>query len=340
MQSTPPLPISRKSAARSNVTPDALLQKSASTLGALYKPSTAYEPDQQGSLAKDLEPSNGAGLINVIKDYHWTLSKIDEEIPYVWLREYKCLENQIKRQTEAFLTQAGNTAGQALEVFGVKKGNTNELEIYKELFPKDQPTGFAYKFPYFNKNAFQLSTPNWTALPDAGQALSNLLSNTFGKVGETVAAAAGAVGDVVKFAAKMQTPAFGVADAPKVFKSHSERTINISFTLYNTLRPNDWKKNRQLGYLLVFQNLYNKRDYVTGVPPVFYDVFIPGQYYTYAAAMTDIKVEQLGNQRLLEDCIVPDAYQFDITLSELVMPSKNQLFAVSNGTARGQTQVQ
>jgi hypothetical protein len=50
--------------------------------------------------------------------------------------------------------------------------------------------------------------------------------------------------------------------------------------------------------------------------------------------MTNIVAKNLGNVRMINGYVVPDAYQVTLTLSEMVMPSKNQLFAASEGEAR------
>ena len=84
------------------------------------------------------------------------------------------------------------------------------------------------------------------------------------------------------------------------------------------------------------QNTMYKTSFVTGVPPVFYDIFIPGQYYCWASCVTNLNVGNLGNTRLINNYIVPDAYQVEITLTEMVLPSKNQFNArFSGGGAAG-----
>jgi hypothetical protein len=104
--------------------------------------------------------------------------------------------------------------------------------------------------------------------------------------------------------------------------------------LYNTLDSEDWKLNRQLCELLVNQNLYNKRDFITGIPPVFYEVLVIGQHFSWASCVTNITVYNRGNIRLLYDkdrdlkCNVPDVYEINMTLTDLVVPSKNQFQAV------------
>ena len=326
-----PLPITPKNQQRSND----VLNTGLGNTYATFKQSSSYDRDDQGSLARELEPGDGAGLIDVVNNFPWTLSKIDDEVPYIWIKEYRTTESQIKKQASVGF---GVGVDKTATAVGLDTKTKDTLDVYKELFPKDHPTGFAYKFPYFNKNLFQLNTPNWQALEDVSKSLGNLASS-FGPAGETIKKGGEAIGAVVETMGRAQTPAYGVADRPKVFLSHETRSITISFTLFNTIHHLDWKKNRDLGYMLMSQNLFNKRDYVTGVPPVFYDVWIPGQYFCYAAAMTNIKVEQIGNQRLYDDeHIVPDAYQFELVISELVMPSKNQFEALTTGEAKNMVQ--
>lgn len=306
---------------------------------------------REGSLAKVLRPpGNTEKEINVVADYRWTLSNLKNtedlaEVPFVRLREFKCVDSSIKRQMQ-FYTQLGIDTVES--AFGLDKNtNLEVLDSYQEIWPKDNPTNFSYKFPYFNKTAFELQTEPWQSLDSVGDAtkkittgIGQLLNNA--EIGNSIQKGIDFFRMGTNLALNSQYPTVGVPDRPKIFTAHGERNINISFTLYNTVREEDWKKNRDLLYLLMSQNLYNKRDYTTGVPPVFYDVYIPGQYFCYAAAMTNIKVEHLGNQRLFygdDGFVVPDAYQVDLTLTELVKPSKNQFESLADGTARNKVRV-
>ena len=117
-------------------------------------------------------------------------------------------------------------------------------------------------------------------------------------------------------------------DRPKLWSSHEFRTIEIKFPLFNTVGPSDWIKNRDLCWQLVNQNLFAKRDFITGIPPVYYEILIPGQHYSYAASVTNLTIYNRGNMRTLLDksggpTIVPDVYEVNITLQDLVMPSQN-----------------
>jgi len=219
------------------------------------------------------------------------------------------------------------------------------LSVYTEIFSQENPTEFRYIFPYFNKTAFDLGTQNWQQLDPIGESIKKFAGgaqkflNIFGDTGKTLGNVVGGavkVGEFIQQGAETalmaQYPSIGTQDRPRVFAGHSERQITISFPLLNTVNPYEYYKNRDLIYLLMSQNLYNKRDYITGVPPVFYDVHIPGQYYCYAAAMTNINVEHLGNTRILDSSwTIPDAYQVTLTLTEMVTPSKNQFEAMTTG---------
>jgi hypothetical protein len=309
---------------------------------------------KEGGLATTLAPLNDSYQeINVVSEYPWTLSRRDEEIPYVRLREYKCVDSSIKKQLAFYLQLAKDTGSDAVPMIGALAGKVGgmvganktyetSLDVYTDIWPKDNPTGFNYMFPYFNKTGFELGSEAWTSVGNIGDSIKQIASGIAdakgGKEAAEKAASFGKKLDLIESGSKallnMQYPGVGITDRPKMFNSHSDRTININFTLYNTINAEDWQKNRDLVYLLMSQNLFNKRDLTTGVPPVFYDVYIPGQYFSYASCMTNFKVDYLGNQRLLYDrFIVPDAYDVTISLTELVKPSKNQFESIQNGAA-------
>lgn len=324
-----PVPLNRKI----ETTKDRVYDMRKTSLGgegnsvAKFDINKAESAKKQGGLASDLIPS-GSGIIDVAKDYPWTLSPPTDEIPYIWLNEYRCTKSQILRGISAGI-------GSAVKKFNPLGATITEImDMYNAIMPKDNPSGFHYKFPYFNKSGFELGSPDWREMGSLTDSLKDM-SGFFGERGKQGAEALNVTGSVVNTAMHSMNAAVGVVDRPKVFMSHQDRSITISFTLFNTFAEWDWTKNRDLAYLLMSQNLFNKRDYITGVPPVFYDVYIPGQYYSFASAMTNIKIDHLGNQRLInEEYIIPDAYQFELTLTELVKPSKNQFESISNGYAK------
>ena len=265
---------------------------------------------------------------DVVKEYRWTLTDLNKstslpDTPFIEIKGYNVTESSIKTQLEFYGKGLYDLVSNSLD---------DPMSPYKELFPKDNPSPFGYKFPYFSDVNFEVNSPTWASLDivegvnKAGEALGGFL---FGDAGRQAASSllkgAGTVG--MGFLAATN-PKVGIFDRPKLWSNHEYRTINIKFSLFNTYDPQDWEKNRELCYELVKENLYLKQNFITGVPPVFYDVLIPGQYYSYASAVTNLTVFNRGNMRLLKDktgltCNVPDAYEVSMQLTDLVMPSQN-----------------
>jgi hypothetical protein len=292
-----------------------------------------------GGLAKLYVPKGGANgtkfsYINVTKDFPWTLNEsrsIRNSAPIAILKEYQVNESSIKRQMLFYAAGISEAAsGAAADI----------LSPYKELFPKDKPTGFVYEFPYFSDVNFQLTTPQWASL-DTLEQLSKTSQSIAGLAkGPKAAKMVGTVTDIAEGALSLGLqaayPRVGIMDRPKLWQSHDFRTTNIRFPLFNTKDPNAWRRNRELCFLLINQNLFNKRDFITGIPPVFYQLEIPGQHYSYASCVTNITVSNRGNMRLIKEgnlyVNVPDAYEVEITLTDMVMPSKNLFQSIENTT--------
>jgi len=272
-------------------------------------------------------PEAGDGTIDVRTDYYWTLTPPvgRKEIPYIQLTEYEVNETTISNQVQ-FYTE------------GIANGfaGTGVLAPYEGLFPKsdENATGFVYKLPFYSDINLEVNSPEWTSVDTLEaakgaasgfmKAIDPRLSRLFEGAVEGATTAAGA------FLA-LNYPKVGIMDRPKLWQSHQFRTYTIKFPLYNTICPNpnnpEWLRNRQLCELLINQNLYNKLSFVTGIPPVFYDVWIPGQHYCPAACVTNLTINNRGNIRLLtagnKEYNVPDVYEFSMTLTDMVIPSKN-----------------
>lgn len=250
-------------------------------------------------------------------------------------------------------------------VFGVSKlieswksatSSGDLLTVYDEIFP-DRPTGNTYYFPYFTKGFMELSSPQWEQLDDIGASINNMMQ---GAADLTMALGKGLDSNTLQNAAqltdwvrqggimakeaamtgmKFAYPVVGIFDRPRIFASHNEREVTIEFPLYNTIDSGHWEGNRDLIYMLMTQFLYLKNSYITGYPPCYYRVFVPGQYFSFASCVTDFRVTNLGNIRRIGANNVPDAYQISLTLKEMVIPSRNQFEAMLNGEASSRVNV-
>ena len=311
------------------------------------------------------------GLFDVVRSFPWTPSTKNNrnDIPEIILYEHRNNESAILRNImfyanglNGLANQAGNAGtgallgalfaglpgaitGGILGALTTSNDTTakNLLEVYKEIFP-DNPTGNTYYLPYFTKSYMELSSPPWEQLDDISTSIEQLAksaADAAGAVGldgvsQGIAAArsiGGFAKEVGMTALRWAYPIVGVYDRPRIFASHDERSVNIQFPLYNTLNADDWKMNRDLIYKFMVQSLYTKNSFITGYPPVFYRVLVPGQYFSFASCVTDFSVQNLGNVRKMYGFNVPDAFQVSLTLREMCMPSANQFRAMANGEA-------
>jgi hypothetical protein len=283
----------------------------------------------------------GSGNVDVVNDYTWTLTpkKGRKEIPTIRLTEFEVNESTITRQIDFYTT--GTARG-----IGIGGAATDILSPYDELFPKDKDTKFVYTFPFYSDINFELNTPTWTSI-DTLEAAKGVASETASMIhpflGEAVDKGINLAAGVTGAVLAARYPKVGIMDRPKLWSHHEFRSYTVTFPLYNTINNDsnnpEWIKNRELCELLINQNLFNKLSWITGIPPVFYEVLIPGQHYAYAACVTNISVYNRGNLRQLSMTggalvNVPDVYEVNITLTDLVVPSKNQFQAINNETVR------
>jgi hypothetical protein len=323
---------------------------------------TTNTTDTGGSLPVNFDQLK-ATEVNVVKDYRWTLSDVKDrdDIPYIRLTEHRYNESMLKRQALFYAKGITTAAGDAATTVGnIATGNADSgsvraiLDVYDEIFP-DNPTGFSYVLPYFSKNQFELTTPQWQQVDGIGEAIQGGMTGLGGTLDKLklpggdllkgAAAVTEAVGAAAELGLKALYPVVGIVDRPRIFTNHAERSVTVSFPLYNTVTAGEWAKNRNFYYTFASQNLFAKRNFITGLPPVFYRVFVPGQYFSFASCVTQINIENLGNITKenygggTSEYIIPDAYQVTITLTEMLMPSLNQYQALQNGDARNRVRV-
>jgi hypothetical protein len=296
-----------------------------------------------GGLAKIYKPANGSSkYVNITEDYPWTLSvNAKKTTPRVILKEFQLNETTIRRQYLFYTTAAGNFSSSGNTPPVPTESIGQFLQPYEELYPKNKTTetGFVYDIPYFSDINFEVKSSQWATLDGLEQAQKAVVGTAgfaagagfAGVIDQLVSLGAAAAGA----GASLLYPKVGIMDRPRIWQNHEFRTIEIKFPLFNTIAPDDWKRNRLLCELLVNQNLYNKRDFITSVPPVFYEVLVIGQHYSFASCATNVTVYNRGNVRVLKTddnkpVNVPDVYEINLSLTDMVMPSKNQFQSIND----------
>jgi hypothetical protein len=133
-------------------------------------------------------------------------------------------------------------------------------------------------------------------------------------------------------------------DKPQVWSTAQPRTHNVSFPLFNTVDFASLVKNWELCHLLCYQNLYNKRNLFTGLPPVYYEITIPGVHYCKAGYISKLNISNIGNIHRIELPVgpggtsllvnIPDAYLVNLTINDFFIPSKNFLDVLTSDKSR------
>lgn len=202
------------------------------------------------------------------------------------------------------------------------------LEPYQRLY-STFPTGFRYHFPYFT-DEFKTNSPSFT---DSASGQSQLPLQELIAKGTSFAASVVNSLNAAKSGTYIELPKY--PSFPAAAKQYT-----VSFPLLNTVSYVDTYKNWQLLFLLLYQNLPNRVNRSVILPPKIYEATIPGVWYSRYSYMSNISVKMIGTRRNLEfkqtsalgagmdsiSTIVPDAYQVDITMQELISESQNYMF--------------
>ena len=241
-----------------------------------------------------------------------------------------------------------NLAGEAKKLFiALKQYQDPDLE--EVLFPYQRlyfvgPTGFSYKIPYFDKNAFNHSN----AFGDSGA--GNPALGSINKLMETIPSLAEAVQSVVNV--------FSQAGSAQIERTkyyqyqNTSQPIVVKFPLYNTTPAtySDICNNFKLVFLLLYQNLPLRQDKIVVEPPCIYDIKIPGMKREPYCYLNNITVYHNGNTRIMDidlkginfvgdtsgfsgdtkldsvKAVIPDSYIINLSFQPILATTKNFLF--------------
>jgi hypothetical protein len=232
-----------------------------------------------------------------------------------------------------------------------------------------EPTGFIYHLPYVSKPLIQ-QTNGWgdpqnqiaaSILGQSGEDQQEGDGDGDGDKGAEVLKKTGLGGALqrlgnsklgkgtlkVAAVAKGLTTATGGAissEKPQAYQGPTTRdTITVKFTLYNTDKFEDIKKNWEFCYLLTYQNLPNRKGINLMDPPKLYRLIVPGYKQFPMCWVTELKIENVGSVKMMdikngEEIItaigargpyikmIPEAYDIEITFQHAFFSSQN-LFA-------------
>ena len=287
-----------------------------------------------------LQPFGSNGVVDVVNDFAWTKSpkSARQDVPFVKLIEYQHTSGQLGAAFLYYSRIIGTALG-GQSIYQTQ--NPGEVYQYKYIA---EPTGFTYSFPYFssqkharktdfsgeNQNPFKSSIDLGKHIISGGTKGKGLFGKEFSLMTE-ISTVAGLGIDI----ANMYFPGNVNFELPQKWQSTTENSISVNFTLSNTGTLDDIDNNRNLAYILTYQNSANRRNFALNDPVVIYSLEIPDVVNFPACYMSELNIQNLGNTRILNnqniDRTIPEAYQFDMTFTSLILPTRN----IMEGMARG-----
>lgn len=282
--------------------------------------------------SKFYKPTTGSGDIDVINNMAWTLSPISsrKDVPFIELIEYQQTTGQLIAALVYYgrvFTRLANDGTKALTE------PDDPLKVYQYKYFAE-PTGFAYKFPYFNSkkitrgNSFGSDEGPFSGLIKLGSQAAGFgtkgLLGLIGKSSEVIGTGIGLTNTVLPGAINFENP--------QSWTGTEIETIEVTFDLFNTGNWKDVENNRRFCHLLSYQNTPSRRNFAIIDPPVIYSLNIPDVVQFPACHVSSLNITNLGNTRIMSidggDRTVPEAYRISLTFKSLLMPTRNIMRAL------------
>jgi hypothetical protein len=263
------------------------------------------------NLNSPLEPK----IYNIVQDYPWTNTPSTNrtDVPVIILKEYE----------QDVCTLWAQIA------YWIDNLKLNELEAsenpYKSLYHAIE-TKAEYILPYFETYDHNISQDWQKTKGVANYSLAETALNIFSAI------------------EKFRKIAPGTSiNQPQVWSGSGAATYTVNFTLFNTGLASDQKslndiirKNLNFKRRLLMATLHDQRTAILSSPPALFEVLIPGIRISPAAVISQLTVSNIGQMNQLTDInnieeIFPDAWEFNIQITELISESRQILNAVQNG---------
>ena len=278
--------------------------------------------------------SNPQSVIDVVSQFKWTASKINEDIvkiPHILIKEYYLKKSTLAHQLAYYADAAAGAGLDNLKVIvnafglegegitdglkdaaqgisdqlksfsGLKSSTTDSksLQMYSNMYPIC-PTGFDYRFPYYS-DSYASRNHSWSS------SFQGFGENEITKIAENI------IDVAQKYTTDQSVIGAGITE-PGVFVERSKyyqpsegESVSVTFPLLNTFDVGDVQKNFDLIWLLTFQNTPYRKNKSLLDPPCMYEVLIPGVRYIKFAVVDRLTVQFLGTRREIELQIPSDS---------------------------------
>lgn len=290
----------------------------------------------------------GSGIIDVVNTFPWTISNNTSEIPVAAVTEYQINSGQLLAGLYYYGKQLASAAGNTNLGNAFRGGGSSENPYEFMYFAT--PTKFMYMFPWLGDSKFSRST---TYAEDSALGEVKSLGQDAWRYGtreryesgkakgsrfRNFAMGISKLSLVGNLAGKLYTGSIpgklGLVGTQS-WEGTSGQDYTIEFDLLNTYsNTNDIRKNRELAYLLAYQNSPYRRNFAIIDPVCIYQLSIPDVVHLPACYIHNLNITNLGSTRLLqldgENRTIPEAYHFSITFRSLIEESRNIFNGVQN----------
>ena len=282
---------------------------------------------------------------NIVKEYDWTAiprgASLRSDAPKVLIRSYKVKSNLLLNRLKSYI-EVGKAVGGA---------GGGSKQFYEQLYGDATEPEDDFYFPYFENTARNIGNTwgdtftNGFGGASIGGAIDTAAKTYMGIASElktlfpTKAAGNEALAIMSSENVSAKDKLKGISSAltqgsspgsyietPKFYdyESAKEASLNVKFVLSNTLNS-DFDKNYQLITKLIEINKPKRNDAISVDPPRIYRVKLYGYRYMPWAYVNTLNIEMVGTKRMINNVIMPEAYDITIGFEPLTIEVSNFL---------------
>jgi hypothetical protein len=272
-------------------------------------------------------------IVNIHTEYDWTSiprnSPYRDAAPYVKIKSYKITSSAALNRLRSYLSLL--TEQTVDEFYDNLYTNTEEANTYFFPYFGDNVRSFSNEFSDTFQNSVLGNVDSMlnkmadeTAIFSEAKAIENMkkLATNIGQMGR----------DSLRNRSPMlDNPAKGMSTAPGSYIEtpklyvfgQNDSSLDVSFPLYNSINEDAWENNYNLIEELTMINRPKRLTSITMEQPYLYEVTLPGIRYMRWAYCNSFSINLLGNRRIIESKIIPDAYQINLSFTSLTTEVNN-----------------
>jgi len=300
-----------------------------------------------------------AGPFDVVKDYAWTTvpkgSRLRQEAPVANVTSYELKESQLRSFVSGWVN-VGDAASQNAMTFyeNLYKTKGDETEYSFPFFEdnfRSYSNNYADTFSQISQRGAQMIGANMAEGSGVGEELilggAALLQQSGNTVIQDIAKKASSVTNKgVNWALdKIGRENMGLdkgyqfkipeanspaefpgtyVETPKFYQYAATDTgVEISFLLSNTIAEGDTQKNQDLIKNIIKESRPRRGGAIELTFPRIYEIKIPGLRYVRWAYLANAAFNLVGQRRLIDKKIVPEAYAISLVFNSLTIEVEN-----------------